>query len=249
MGKNIFVMVLVLCFFGSIASGLDPMGPPAASLEKGEWSVGVEYSYSDMEIERQTASWSSADRNVDIEMHKTYGNIGYGISENVTGFVRLGLASMEWDRISGRSDPCKGDDGDWDFAWGGGIKATLCQSPDVSWGFLIQFSESDLSGDMKANGSTADYEVKLDEIQFAIGPTWQAGEGIQIYGGPFVELVRGKLEDKFDSGTARKPIEEEAWLGGYVGTAIELAENSHLTAEYMLTADGWAVAGGVCWMW
>lgn len=249
MKKKMLVAVCVVLLGSAAALALDPMGPPSASLEKGQWNAGVEYSYSDMEIERQPTSWSSANRNVDIEMHKVYGNIGYGISENVTGFIRVGLASMEWDRISGRSDPWKGDDGNWDCAWGGGIKATLSQSPEVSWGFLVQFSETDLTGDMKADGSTGSYEVKLDEIQLAVGPTWQAGDGIQIYGGPFVEFIRGRWEDNKDGYTLRKPIEEEACIGGYIGTMIELAENTSLTAEYMLITDGWALAGGVCWLW
>lgn len=227
------------------------MGPPSAGLTKGQWGVGAEYSFSNMTIERQPVNWGSAKRTIETDLHKVYGNISYGISENVTGFVRLGAATMDIDGTIIGGGNWEGDKGNWDFVWGGGIKATLSESPDVSWGFLAQFSEGDLGGDEKGlndeAGNEGTYKVKLDEIQVAIGPTWKAAEGVKIYGGPFVQLVRGIWSDNFDGDKHPKPIKEEGWLGGYIGAAIDLAPNANLTVEYMLTDDAWAVAGGVCW--
>jgi hypothetical protein len=181
-------------------------------------------------------------------MHKVYANIGYGLSDNVEGFVRLGAGNAEWDKISGRSYDWEGDDGDWDFIWGGGFKATLSDSADVKWGLLAQYSWCDLSGSQKGDGYTGGYELKLDELQIAIGPTWRAGEGVVVYGGPFLHFVRGRWQDNIWDDNIRKAVEEESWFGGYIGTAIDLDNDSSLNIEYQLTGDAWAVAGGILWM-
>jgi hypothetical protein len=254
MNKKIVAIAIVLLAAGvwaPLALAMDPMGPPAAGLGKGKWSIGAEYSYSEMTFQRQPVNWGHAKRTVDTRLHKVYSNLGYGLSENVDVFTRLGFASLETLGTIGGGN-WKGDgSGNWDFVWGGGIKATLSESSDVSWGFLAQFSEGDLSGDEKGRddeaGNTGNYEVKLDEIQLAVGPTWKAAEGVKIYGGPFVQLIRGRWDDKFDGDRHFKPIEESSWLGAYIGAALELAANTSLTVEYQYTPDAYAVAGGICW--
>ena len=57
----------------------------------------------------------------------------------------------------------------------------------------------------------------------------------------------GRIDQPFLFHRVRKHIEEEGWLGGYIGTAIDLSKYANLNVEYMQTSDGWAVAGGVVW--
>jgi hypothetical protein len=245
------VAAILIALSASTALAFDPMGAPSADVAKGQWRLGAEYSYSDMDVERQPTSWgSTADRDIDSTIQKIWANIGYGLSENVSVFVRLGVANMEWDKIGGSSREWEGVDGDWGFAWGGGVKATLCESPGLKWGFVAQFSESDISGDEKDNSDEeGTYDIMLDEIQFAVGPTWDVAEGVRIYGGPFISLVRGHWSDTFDGDIHRKPIEDQGWLGAYIGTELNLNEATLANFEYMLTADGWGVTGGIAWRW
>jgi hypothetical protein len=251
MSKKIVALVAILVVAGVLAPSalaLDPLGPPAAGLGKGNWGIGVDYSYSQMTFERIPTTWSSAKTTVGTKMHKVYGNIGYGLSENVDAFVRLGGANLEWARIPSRSYDWKGEDGDWDIVWGGGIKATLSESADVSWGILAQFSEGDLTGSQKtSDGYEGGYKIKLQEMQIAAGPTWKASDSVKLYGGPFVHLIRGKWNDVTWDDKHLKPIEQESWLGAYIGAAIELSSNTQFTVEYQYTADAYAVAGGLCW--
>ena len=45
------VVFVATSFSSSLSFALDPMGPPAATLKQGQPSIGVEYSYSEMDIE------------------------------------------------------------------------------------------------------------------------------------------------------------------------------------------------------
>jgi len=247
-------LLLGVLFMGVLVSttafAIDPMGPPAATIDKGGWSIGVESSYTETDIKRQLDRGSSACSNAEIEMLRVYANLSYGISENVTGFVRLGGATMEWERIPGRSYDWQGTDGDWDFAWGAGVRATLSESDNVSWGFVGQFSQADLTGKQvdKYNDDEGGYKIEMAEFQFAIGPTVKVSDSVRVYGGPFIDIVTGTWSDNiWDTYRLRKPIEETDWWGGYLGTAIDLSKNSYLNVEGMVTQAGWAVAGGVMW--
>jgi hypothetical protein len=241
----LFMGVLV----STAAFALDPMGPPAATIDKGGWGIGLEYSYSDMEIERQPTNWSSAQRNADITMHRVYGNLSYGISENVTGFVRAGGATLEWDRMGNRYNDWEGDDGNWDFAWGAGVKATLSESGDTTWGFVGQIGRSELTGSQRtSDGDKGDWEIIFNEVQIAFGPTWKASDTVRIYGGPFFDFISGRWQDEWTDGDKpRKPIEEEGFWGGYLGAAIDLSKNACLNVEGSLVENGWSVATGVIW--
>jgi len=250
-GLWLIVAVSIVGLFASAAMALDPMGPPVANLTKGAWSVGAEYSYSDMTIARILDSWSGASTPVDIKMQKIYANIGYGISDNVVGFVRAGFGSLEWDAITGRSYDFEGYDGDWDFIWGGGFKATLFESDTVDWGLLAQYSWSgaSLSGDQEDSTTyTGTYDIKIDELQIAAGPCWKASEGVQIYGGPFLHFVRGRWSDNIWDDQIRKAIDEDSQIGGYVGGNIDVSENLCFNIEYMMTGDAYAIAAAITWL-
>jgi hypothetical protein len=224
------------------------MGPPAASLGKGKCSLGIDYAFVNTDLVRQADSDSSANRVVKIHMHKVYANLGYGLADNVDVFVRAGAGTLEWDDIAGRSYDWECDGGDWDFVWGGGMKATLSESPDVSWGFLAQFSDGTFTGSQNDGDYYDDhgtYQVTLHEMQIAAGPTWKAAQGLKIYGGPFVNLIRGRWVDEVWGDKNRKPVEQEGWLGGYLGAELNLAQNTNVTVEGQLTSDGYAIAAGL----
>lgn len=247
----IFCVVLV-AFCASTALALDPMGPPKAGLAKGQLSLGVDYSYSDMEITRiKGASWTDNHKNIaDIkEMHKAYANIGYGLNDNVEGFVRLGIGSPEVDRPGGNYE-WKSDGGDWDAIWGLGVKATLSENANLAWGFLVQYSSANLSCDQKQVGGTrtTDIDLEISELQIAFGPTYQASDAVSIYGGPFLHIVDGTYIDRQNWSNRYnlyKSIEEESILGVYIGAQVALAANTTLNVEYQDTGDAWALAGGV----
>ena len=249
--KNFTILVLAVVILGlcSTAMALDPMGAPKANLEKAQYSIGADYSLSEMTIGRIPASWTSSTKKtaeVD-EMHKVYATLGYGLSENVEGFVRIGMGSPEVDREGG-STHWESDGGDWDAIWGGGVKVTLCENETVAWGILAQYSSGDLACDQKEIGGTGEQKIELEisEFQLAIGPTVEVAEGVSVYGGPFLHIIDGSYIDKQSDGDVlTKSIEEESTFGGYIGALIKISENTNLSIEYQDTGDASALAGGI----
>jgi hypothetical protein len=250
MEKKLLVVLVVVGLCSTVALALDPMGPPAASLGKGKSSIGVEYSWSNMELERKVTKWGSgngpgARQTQHINpMHKIYANLGYGMADNVDVFLRAGAGSAGY-KPHGNEDWSSGD-GEASFIFGGGIRGTLKEEPGVKWGFLAQYScADDFRGNIEVNGDDATYDLKLDELQIAIGPTWTAAQGLTIYGGPFFHFVRGTVQDCKYGDILRHAMEEDSWLGGYVGVGLELAQNCSANVEWMQTPDDYALGAGL----
>jgi len=271
--KQLAVVVVVVGVFCSAALALPPMGPPRGTLRQGQFGAGFEYGYSDMDLEyswkekitavntadpTDTHSESGKDsgKAEDLKSNMLFGNIAYGIVDNWEVFVRLGAADMEIE-----------DDLEfgYGFAWGFGTKATFFQDGDITWGVLAQVTwfdpdDEDISFDEEIDDVEVDLSgsVEIDwwEVQIAVGPTWQVGDTLCIYGGPFLHLVDGDLNEKatgsvdvegetFDvtyNGAA--DLQEESVFGGYVGGQWDLAQNASLYAECQFTGDAWGVGVG-----
>jgi hypothetical protein len=243
---NLFLCVVLVGLCCTTALALDPMGPPKAGLSEGQWSLGLDYSHSDMEILRKVANWSDAKNTSDLTVDKIYANGGYGLSDNVTGFVRLGIGQVDSDRTASWTK-WEGD-GDFGFIWGGGFKASVLEKDNVTWGIIGQIGRGDFSGDAKANvsGEKEKYDIKMTEIQIAIGPTFELSNDIQIYGGPFLHFINGEYKDTKDDGDKLyKPIEEKSEIGGYIGAMMTVQEKADINLEFQTTSDAWAIAGGL----
>lgn len=236
MEKKIIVILLVFAFCVP-TFGLSPMGPPKAGLEKGQYSVGLNISHSEMDLEVSGygESWTE-----DVETNMLFANIGYGLAEKCEGFVRLGIATVEAEDF----------DGDGEFAYGFGAKLTFTEKDGVSWGGIFQIGwfegEDTVTGFIPGIGVvTADQDIDAYEIQIAVGPTYEA-ENVRIYGGPFLHILDGDYDaDISGIGSFSFDIEQESVFGGYVGAQFDVAENSCANIEVQFTGDAWAISGGI----
>jgi opacity protein-like surface antigen len=215
------VVLMVLALAGSSALALAPMGPPTAGLKTGQFRVGIEYAYSnvDMEIE--------SDELDDVTSNMIFGNLGYGIMDDWEAFVRLGVANADIED----SD----FSGDYGFAWGLGTKVTFLKQENLNWGALFQMTWT--------NSEDDDVEFDFYDMQIAVGPTWKLSDTLSIYGGPFVHLIDGDV----DSGHHTYDLEEDSAFGGYVGAEAALADNTSLFGEFQFTGAGWAIGTGISW--
>ena len=240
------VVLMVAGLWSSSALALPPMGPPMASLEQGQFSAGVDYSFSEMDVEGSGHGLTATQK--DVETNMIFANLGYGLAPNLESFVRLGASNTEFEDFSG----------DTEFAYGFGIKTTFAQEGDLTWGGLFQMSwlNSEDTGNVFFEGHTITGKQEFDayEIQIAVGPTYKI-EGLSIYGGPFLHLVSGNYDW---SGTVTGPVvngsgsfsldvEQESEFGGYVGALFDLTENASCCVEFQLTGDASAICTGIVW--
>jgi opacity protein-like surface antigen len=225
----IAIVLPVMGIWAPSALALDPMGPPAAGLKQGGMSLGLDYSYSQINLKLKNGEEYET---VDNKVEKTYANLGYGIADDWNVFGRLGGSKLE------------GEDlifyGAYGLAWGLGTKVTIYQDVDITWGALFQ-----ISWGKSMERSEGTYEkLKWHEYQIAAGPTYRLTDNVSIYGGPFYSYLKGT-----DSDEAGKlaDIKGKDQTGGYIGGQFDFTENVTLNAEYQLS-DG-ASGMGLMLVW
>jgi len=272
--KHLFgVVFMVVCLCASAAPAFDPMGPPTAGLKQSSLSAGVEYMWSNMDIESYSVHTkvngipapglfvSGTVKNV--ESNKIYANLGFGMTDDWEVFLRLGAADADPDK-SKNSDNLAGYTGcsDYGFAIGGGTKITFLKSENgkLKWGALAQVSWAILDFDRKSYSidgydATLSAEIDLLEAQLAVGPTYNLREGVSIYGGPFFHFINGEADLKGSiDGMPLKvsaDLKQDSIFGGYVGIQIdikpspsEVTNGCYLFGEFQFTGDGWGFGTG-----
>jgi len=229
------LIVVGLC--SSAALALGPMGPPMAGLTQGQFSAGVEYGYSETDVELSESGMSETLEGVKTNIFVA--NLGYGFTDKIEGFIRLGGAQADVKD----SDFDIDFNGDMQFAFGLGAKATLAQDGDLTWGTLFQIgwiqTEDEFEPDVTG-------EIDTYEILIAAGPTYKM-EGWSLYGGPFLQYINGDFDVKYPGGKDSIDVEEESEFGGYIGAQVDIAENTLLNVEYQITGDAWAIGTGIVW--
>jgi hypothetical protein len=177
MVKKLLLVLVVVGLCSTAALALDPMGPATAGLKQGQWSAGLDYAYSQMELKHDgDFSWyvdysgGYSDtvplkyKHKDTQMHKAYFNLGYGVADWLEVFGRLGGANLYAKR-----NPLYMEGGDYTeiwidetiydsdtgFAYGFGGKATVWQpSPELSVGVLAQASWASVDYDIWFEGES-----------------------------------------------------------------------------------------------
>lgn len=262
---SVVLMAVGLC--GSAALALDPMGPPAAGLKKGQFGAGAEYSYSEMDLKLSEGEWSdnlgssgklASFTSKDVKLHKVYANLGYGITDNWEGFLRLGGASADFKDVPWGQD--EQPDGDTGFAIGFGTKVTFYEERNLKVGGLFQMSWFETEGrlrgiDEEGSSFSGSAETDITEIQIAVGPTYKLTKGLSIYGGPFFHFIDGDMKASGSwttgplDGTEKYSydIDEASCFGGYIGTAVDIAENISCNIEFQHTAAADALGISLLW--
>jgi len=262
-------LVLIAIGLGpATALALDPMGPPLAEVEKGWFSAGIDYSFSDMDIELgeadfdqyisgvKTASGSAPSVTLEgFQPHKAYANVGYGVFDNWQAFLRLGAATAN----SGGKVWDLGEefDGSIDFAIGGGIKATFYEGFYTTIGGLAQVNYTRYDGNLSGSDWSAPDFISIDlaELQVALGVTYRWTQRLSVYAGPFAYFAMGNFEGSFSTtadeinGLIRtdysRDIDEGPTFGGYLGARIMMSDDRFFNIEYQQTSDASAVGAGL----
>ncbi len=228
----VFVLVGVL---GSTTFGLTPMGSPLPDLNKGQFDVGVDYSYTKMDIKINHGFSPGGGPSRTIENLKTHyigANIGYGLTDNWQWAIKIGGGSIRGKESGGVS--FNSNDG---YAIGFATKAKLFECKELEWGGLFQVLWVQADGKTKAGGSSWSAEENLMEIQIALGPEYRMNEKTVLYGGPFWHILDGDFVAK-DRAAARRikyDIDQSGTFGGYIGAGIDVMKNAVFNIEYQHT--------------
>ncbi len=254
---------------GSVAPALDPMGPPASGLKRGQFKIGLDSSYSEMDLELRNGVWAESIDGVffdsgdatnftlkDFEISRDYANFGYGLIDQLEVFLRLG-------GTNGNFGDSLWEDGEEfdsssDLAVGGGIKATFLKVGGFKLGGLFQASWAAFDGQLYApHWAAADFvEIDIAEVQIAVGPSYTWADRISIYGGPFFHFVGGDLYDTFsevDTGGGLLTseyvwqIDEDSVFGAYFGFQLYLIGGCSFNVEYQHTAAADALGASLMW--
>jgi hypothetical protein len=264
--KALLVISAVISMVYSSAYALAPMGPPKSILEQDQWSLGLEYGLSEMDIETSKGTATEAGipdpfpKQFEIDGLKSnmiYANLGLGTSGSWDIYMRLGLSDARADideKLPGTAQ-YNGSGGDFGFGWGIGTRATLYEQDNLYLGGLIQANWAnpgsiDIKRANDPDFTKGEAEIEYWEIQVAFGPTLEL-DSCRIYGGPFLHYINGDISlsgiSSSQSYKAECDIEDDIQIGGYVGTEIDLQENSSLIAEVQFTGDAMGIGLGITW--
>jgi len=243
MTKRILLLavVFIMIALGSSASlALDFMGPPTPDLKQGQFSAGLDYTYSEMNLKfnENKTNWQyyrfGVPGNSGVEKlpsktvknfrtNKIFAHLGYGLTDNWDVFLRLGATNVDFKTDELFDDDSSPQDvhGDTDFAIGFGTKATFYQNENWQLGGVFQMSWAK-SGENTSGGDPAELawysavDAEITEIQIALGPTFWLNDHFCIYGGPFFHFVDGDINGKLlqtwpDNGITDSYTEKLQW--------------------------------------
>jgi len=267
MRLRIVWLFVVLMILTSNAWAVGHLGPPTAGLNKGQWSIGYNYSYSTQDMDKANITYSNSDGyseigKVQVEDFKTqrhYATLSYGMEDWWEIYASIGVADVK-ERAKETQWP--GDPNEYesatnfdnDLAWGWGTKMTFAKQDNVAWGIALQMNWLDTSWDDE--GVDAVYGAYKDELNLesydivvAVGPTIDFGCW-KLYGGPFYYCFNGDYDYKtsWADGFVEKEsakVRADSNFGGYIGAQIPIADNWDFTTEVSMTGDGWGVGGGL----
>jgi hypothetical protein len=240
MEKGVLLVVValtVVCLCGSAALALTPMGPPAAELNKAQFSAGVDYSYSQIDLKLNHGFSPGGGPSITLDnmkRHHVLANLGYGIRDDWEVSFRVGGGAVQDKEEGGRTFKTNRHG----YTLGFGTKATLCETNGIKWGGLFQALWGQADGRAFVAGRSWTADIDFVEIQIAVGPTYRLNDTVSIYGGPFFHIFDGHFTAKDRPGTSRLSydIDEGSVFGGYIGTGIRIASNTAFNIEYQHTA-------------
>jgi hypothetical protein len=258
--KRLIIVTIGIMLMSTQVLAFDLMGPTTSRLkDAGKTSVGVEYFWSNMEIDADgiSALDLTSDTIGDFEIDKITANLALGMGRGSEIFFRFGVADAgpdnnnDWGGIPGNMGSS-----DEVLVLGGGAKWTLYQEANFGWGLLAQVSWAEYDFDGKsysvgAHGVTLSPEFEIVEVQIATGPTFQIDNSITIFGGPFLYFINGEADFKgtIDSLPAivSADLDQESILGGYIGAGLELGQKASLSFEVQATSGSYGMGGQLVW--
>jgi len=233
--KNVLYLLCIVVVAGllsSSAQALTPIGPPAATLDKGQFAAGFGYSHWKGDFEVSALGYTAIAK--DIEVGSYLANLVYGINANWELQIDLGVSETEY----------QGFESTGDFTGGFVLRSTFAQTDKLKWGTASSVHWYTARAGGVDFGIPWTEKDEWMEIQLAVGPCYKDGR-FCLYGGPFLHFVDGEGEATIAGISFSGDIEQDSIFGGFVGARIEIAENTELGFEYLMTGSIQAVGASI----
>jgi len=227
-------LIIVLCAAGAFAA--QPLGGPPES-EKGKWSFDIGYWFSQ---DKWTSNTLSGSFDPKVSTYTYFGQVGYGVANGWDVYLRGGALDAKLVQsganfdVNGKAFIGAGTHGtlfkkdDWHLALGP-IGNFTYYSNWVDRG-VGPASAIGLFGG-RGTGITAVTVKEHYSVNVGLGFRWQPLEFLQIYGGPFYNYEKAKLESVgyirgFPVATSGSNINTDKSFGSRLGIRIPIKDFS-----------------------
>jgi len=235
MKKSLYLLCVVVVFSGLLCSSalaLTPIGPPVATLDRGQFATGFSWAHSKFDLEGTVLGLSVTVE--DIELDTYMANLFFGLDDAVELQIDIGASRYDDDAFTSSGD----------FAGGFGVKTTFAKQDKLKWGAAFMMHWFEASGSGVTLGIPWTEKDDWTEIQIAVGPSYEDG-ALRLYGGPFLHFIDGEAEGTIAGVPVSGDFEEDSSFGGFVGANVELSNNITLGVEYQITGSAQAVCASI----
>ncbi len=219
------VCILSTIVFTQSAFGLSLFGPPVPTLQKNQFSFGLDYSYNNLDY------LDDVDNRLTFKGSTFMAKLGYGLLDNIECNFGAGYTVGEIDQYDYLIDDFRG------FTGSVNIKSLIYQfDDDLSLGVSAYLDYFDLE-ESEPNWA---FGMEAIETRFLLGLSKTIGN-LSIYGGPFYREIHG---DGYVKIVPNRPVEgdihEDSNFGGYIGVSIKLPVDT-LSTSALRYADNYYI--------
>ena len=253
--------VLVLVAGLSTSAFAERWGKPGANLEKGQWSLGLEYSYMeaerDLSVPKALIVAPGLGDETQIQLNQLMVRVGHGLTDKVEAFIKMGGTSTDVTDVFMDPTFTLNDhmEGNLDFTIAGGLKCTLLEEGDFRLGAIGQFEYRTLDDrhqgeDLRQVPLNQYIEGDVFKFEGALLASYEMGK-ITPYGGICMSISDADMTfHAYDPGLFTWyyldiDADQEDWFGMVVGVNCEVMENVRVGVELTCVSEGVGVSTGV----
>jgi len=259
--KKILTVLVVLVLLSSTAFAAR-FGKPGANLEKGQWSLGVEYNYIEAELDLQVPESFililPPDRFQLGEEQAVFNQVlvraGYGLLDTLEVFLKMGGTATDVSDVmlDGAANFNRDLEGSMEFTIAGGLACTIIEEGNFRLGAVGSLTYFDT--DDTCEGPFPDLIQAIDANVFILEGALMASyqiDKLTPYAGVVMHVLDAdaqyRMYTRFGGpiATVDVDVDQEDWLGLVFGASYEVAENVNVDVEITHVSEGAGVSIGV----
>ena len=248
--------VLVLVAGLGTSAFAERFGTPGATLEKGQWSIGLEYNYIETEVDLQTPQgWPGQLGEEQAVLNQLLVRLGYGLTDKLEVFVKMGGTSDDVSDVflDEQGNFNRDLEGDMEFTIAGGLAFTIIEEGNFRLGIngtLMWYqTNDDTEGQSQAVGYQA-IDADIFTVEGALMASYQLGK-LTPYGGVVMHIRDSDVRYRWLYPAASMPlmvdidVDQEDWFGMVVGVNYEVLDNVRIGVELTHVSEGVGLSVGV----